>query len=113
MNNNLAEFCRKCGASFPPRKGEGHCVEWEQCRLKTDERIEIMNPNDKRSPDDWLNHQHLRESHHGVKPMTKEQWRSGGSGTDRDGWVLVWIIVLFMVGAVVMGALGVLMGGPS
>lgn len=27
------DFCTKCGASFPPRDGEGHCVEWEKCRL--------------------------------------------------------------------------------
>ena len=26
------EFCRKCGAGFPPRSGEGRCVEWELCR---------------------------------------------------------------------------------
>lgn len=27
------DFCSECGASFPPRDGEGHCVEWEKCRL--------------------------------------------------------------------------------
>jgi len=26
------DFCRECGAKFPPKEGEGHCVTWEQCR---------------------------------------------------------------------------------
>lgn len=26
------DFCTKCGASFPPRYGEGTCREWEKCR---------------------------------------------------------------------------------
>ena len=25
------EFCVSCGASFPPRYGEGRCVSWERC----------------------------------------------------------------------------------
>jgi hypothetical protein len=28
------EFCTKCGASFPPREGEGTCREWKECYVK-------------------------------------------------------------------------------
>lgn len=28
------EFCIKCGASFPPREGEGICIEWKECYRK-------------------------------------------------------------------------------
>ena len=27
-------FCRECGAGFPPREGEGHCKEWKECMIK-------------------------------------------------------------------------------
>ena len=27
----VAEFCKSCGASFPPRYGEGTCVDWVSC----------------------------------------------------------------------------------
>jgi hypothetical protein len=27
----MADFCLKCGASFPPRLGEGRCVDWLDC----------------------------------------------------------------------------------
>ena len=29
-----AKFCRQCGASFPPREGEGICVDWHKCLMK-------------------------------------------------------------------------------
>ena len=29
------EFCIICGASFPPRAGEGHCINWQSCIAKT------------------------------------------------------------------------------
>lgn len=28
------DFCIQCGASFPPRYGEGICKDWEKCREK-------------------------------------------------------------------------------
>lgn len=31
------EFCIICGASFPPREGEGTCINWESCVEKTKE----------------------------------------------------------------------------
>jgi hypothetical protein len=27
----MSDFCRKCGASFPPKLGEGRCVDWQRC----------------------------------------------------------------------------------
>lgn len=27
----ITEFCVQCGASFPPRPGEGICKDWERC----------------------------------------------------------------------------------
>ena len=31
---SFPEFCRECGAHFPPRDGEGRCKEWEVCATK-------------------------------------------------------------------------------
>lgn len=30
----VTEFCTQCGASFPPREGEGICKEWEKCQQR-------------------------------------------------------------------------------
>jgi len=32
--NKVTEFCLKCGTSFPPREGEGRCVDWFVCEDK-------------------------------------------------------------------------------
>jgi len=29
------EFCSLCGASFPPRDGEGVCPDWKWCQQRT------------------------------------------------------------------------------
>ena len=35
------EFCILCGASFPPREGEGRCeLPWQRCQAKTKEFME-------------------------------------------------------------------------
>ena len=39
------EFCTTCGASFPPREGEGTCINWEFCRdiqQQDDEQTELF-----------------------------------------------------------------------
>lgn len=30
-HGEVTEFCIECGASFPPRFGEGICKEWKEC----------------------------------------------------------------------------------
>lgn len=33
----ISEFCIQCGASFPPKDGEGICMEWKECYRKQGE----------------------------------------------------------------------------
>lgn len=49
-----AEFCRECGASFPPREGEGHCKDWKICQKRWDDYMKKKIMLDK-IPGSWYN----------------------------------------------------------
>jgi hypothetical protein len=75
-----------------------------------------MHPQDKRYPEatqeEWLSPdavRHAREEQYGMRPMTKEEWKQKAPD-DNDGWIVVWMIVLFIIGCLVMGALAFVTG---